>query len=82
MTNSDRIRQMTDEELAEFLASLMPQRCDSCRLNMDLDFIPMFHCRVDCETAWINWLTDYDRHFWKGKEPLKDTRNSLEDGKT
>ena len=78
MTNSDRIRQMTDEQLAEFFASLMPQSCDSCRL-MDPDFIPMFHCRVNCEPAWANWLKDYDRHFWKGKEPLKDTQNSLEE---
>ena len=78
MTNSDRIRQMTDEQLAEFLTSLMPQFCANCRL-MDPDFIPMFYCMANCETAWANWLGDYDRHFWKGKEPLKDTQNNLEE---
>ena len=79
MTNSDRIRSMTDEELAEFLASLMPQSCDSCRL-MDPDFIPMFYCMgKHCETAWIDWLRDYDPYFWKRKEPLKDTQNTSEE---
>ena len=78
MTNSDKIRSMTDEELAEFLASLMPQSCASCRL-IDPDFIPMFYCMANCETAWIEWLKDYDPHFWKGKEPLKPTQNILEE---
>jgi len=79
MTNSDRIRQMTDEQLADFLASLMPQFCGSCRI-MEPDFIPMFYCMgKHCETAWIDWLRDYDQYFWKGREPLKGEGNILEE---
>ena len=79
-TNADRIRQMTDKQLAEFLASLMPQFCASCRL-MDPDFIPMLSCMgKGCEDSWLDWLKDYDRHFWKRREPLKADENILEEG--
>jgi hypothetical protein len=35
MTNADRIRQMTDEELWVLLFKI--QRCDYCRLNSDCE---------------------------------------------
>jgi len=83
ISNADRIRSMTDEELAGFLASLMPQFCGSCRL-IEPDFIPMFYCLgKGCENGWIDWLKDYDRYFWakdfwKGREPLKDSEKPLD----
>ena len=64
MTNSDKIRSMTDEELAEFLASLMPQSCDSC----EADRRPDFHCHLDCNEAWGKWVRE---------EVLKGMGNTL-----
>ena len=54
MTNSDRIRQMTNEQLAEFLASLMPSSCDYCKAGRRPDFF----CHLDCERGWKTWLKD------------------------
>lgn len=45
ITNADCIRAMTDEELAEFIASGIP--CDVCN--------PNDYCE-DCEICVLNWL--------------------------
>lgn len=44
ITNADRIRAMTDEELAEKLTSLP---CSCCPDDM---------CSWNCKQTWINWL--------------------------
>lgn len=47
MTNAERIRAMTDEELAEFFTF-----CDSCVIFKD-------ECRTKgyaCKQRWIDWL--------------------------
>ena len=50
ITNADRIRSMTDEEMAEWIMSIGPAACpirddhgDECRFS---------HCK-DC---WLDWL--------------------------
>ena len=48
MTNADRIRDMTDEELAEFLADderACPSRHNNCRKYID-----------KCDGCWLEWL--------------------------
>ena len=45
-TNADRIRAMTDEELAKFIAS---QRTDCYHC-------PVVVCVDACEVSWLDWL--------------------------
>ncbi|MBO5970725.1 MAG: hypothetical protein J6S14_19805 [Clostridia bacterium] len=45
-TNADRIRAMTDEELAKFIAS---QRTDCYHC-------PVMECVDACKVSWLNWL--------------------------
>ena len=47
-THADRIRVMTDEELAELIASRGD--CPSDRYPDDHD------CKSDCNECWLNWL--------------------------
>ena len=44
MTNADRLRAMTDEELAEWLQNAADCRC------------PLAHCVHDCKKCWLVWL--------------------------
>ena len=46
-TNADRIRQMTDEELANFLFENVD--CSSCQMHGG-------GCSVDCEKWMLSWL--------------------------
>lgn len=52
LTNADRIRAMTDEELAEFVNDLFyglqdnPGMCDVC----DRDSVQ------NCKACWLDWL--------------------------
>ena len=51
-TNGDRIRAMTDEELANFLFPL-----GSCPIIADgLPFNESADCADDCEKCWLDWL--------------------------
>ena len=51
-TNADRIRSMTDEELANFLFPL-----GSCPIVADgLPFNESADCADDCEKCWLDWL--------------------------
>lgn len=47
-TNADRIRGMTDEEMAEFLTS------DLCEIFCDSPYV----CNGDCATKMIAWLKE------------------------
>ena len=47
MTNADRIRSMTDEELAE----LIDRETDSCAPTGDCERMPR-----DCKACWLEWL--------------------------
>lgn len=47
MTNADRIRQMTDEELAEWLDN--EAGCNMCRKHPT-------QCDVDCYSGYLEWL--------------------------
>ena len=49
MTNADRIRAMTDEELAEMMAH---GNCGYCKIH-DYCFSQK---GVDCDEAWLDWL--------------------------
>lgn len=52
MTNADRIRAMSDEELANFLFPL-----GSCPVVADgLPFNESAECSDDCEKCWLDWL--------------------------
>lgn len=52
MTWGDKIRAMTDEELANFLFPL-----GSCPIIADgLPFNESADCADDCEKCWLDWL--------------------------
>jgi len=50
MTNADRIRAMTDTELAELFAN---DNCGYCRIH---DFCFAKGCAINCEDVWLDWL--------------------------
>lgn len=52
MTNADRIRNMTDEELAEILHSLK-NKCGDCPVAKSSIFCSTF---PTCKDAWLAWL--------------------------
>ena len=63
ITNADRIRSMTDEELAEYLA---PCACPPIRFNKNTGDIV---CPVnkepsasDCKSCWLDWLREEADH--------------------
>lgn len=49
-TNADRIRAMTDEELAEFLAEEIFTIPECNRLDV------VTRCDEDCNKCWLDWL--------------------------
>ena len=60
-TNADRIRAMSDEELAEWIAYIIPYTCDCCvyqnpcRFEHDtetVDYTEKYHCREGI-MAWL-----------------------------
>lgn len=55
MTNGDRIRAMTDEELAEFLDSVDRCPCDVCCNNMDRCLRNNAPDPV-CKWHYLDWL--------------------------
>lgn len=58
-TNADRIRAMTDEELADYLA---PCACPPIRFNKNTGDIvcPVNKepCESDCKHCWLDWLKE------------------------
>lgn len=50
ITNADRIRYMTDEELARLFAD---GNCGYCRIH---DFCFSKGCAINCEEVWLDWL--------------------------
>ena len=50
-TNADRIRAMTDEELAEKLTWIVPY-CGDCPARIGNGE----ECAKDCKKAWLAWL--------------------------
>ncbi len=50
ITNADKIRAMTDEELAQLFAD---DNCGYCRIH---DFCFAKGCRINCEDVWLDWL--------------------------
>lgn len=51
VTNADRIRAMSDEELAEKLTWIVPY-CGDCPARVGNGE----ECLKDCEKAWLDWL--------------------------
>ena len=52
VTNADRIRRMTDEELAKFIAPLAScPHCYARKVNIE-------DCGYDCKKAWLDWLKE------------------------
>ena len=51
-TNADRIRSMTDEELARLFAD---ENCGYCRIH---DFCFAKGCQIDCEDMWLDLLKE------------------------
>ena len=51
-TNADRIRAMTDEELAEYICKVQYREGDVCP--------PTHNCAVDkaCVKCWLDWLKE------------------------
>ena len=50
-TNADRIRAMSDEELAEKLTWIVPY-CGDCPARIGNGE----ECVIDCKKAWLAWL--------------------------
>ena len=55
MTNADRIRNMTDEELADFLDTDV-MNCVSVALHDDSYECPDDPCK--CTECWLRWLRE------------------------
>ena len=54
-TNADRIRAMTDEELADKIAAMIKMDCLNC-VVLQNDCMAWESKAVDCKDAWLNWL--------------------------
>ena len=54
-TNADRIRAMTDEELARLFAD---ENCGYCRVH---DFCFAKGCQINCEDVWLDWLKEEEK---------------------
>ena len=54
VTNADRIRAMTDEELAVILARSCPDN------DVDRDYCGLEDGTCDCVCCWFEWLEDND----------------------
>lgn len=52
MTNADRIRAMSDEELADFLEKINPINCDCC--------VYMRPCRLEYDEETVNYAEKYN----------------------
>lgn len=52
VTNADRIRQMTDEELAEEIMRYVD--CGQCRVERYGNMCEKSY--VECKEAWLDWL--------------------------
>lgn len=55
MTNGDRIRAMTDEELADKISAMIHMDCLNC-VVLQNDCIAWENSSVDCKAAWLDWL--------------------------
>ena len=55
-SNADRIRAMTDEELAELFAN---NDCGYCRIH---DFCFSKGSQINCEDVWLDWLREEARN--------------------
>lgn len=53
-TNADKIRAMTDEELAEFLAE--ERTAPSCTAKCHKDYEIYGELRTFCSDCWFDWL--------------------------
>ncbi|MBQ5389865.1 MAG: hypothetical protein IIU58_03055 [Clostridia bacterium] len=56
MTNADRIRQMTDEELVEFLMNADANICDFCDMKYPENCLSHSCEGEDCKTEILKWL--------------------------
>lgn len=54
LTNADRIRAMTDEELAIFISDM--SRCDGCKAKSLETAHPCKGLYVGCKGNWLDWL--------------------------
>lgn len=52
ITNADRIRSMTNKDLAELFAN---DNCGYCRIH---DFCFAKGCAINCEDVWLDWLKE------------------------
>jgi len=50
MTNADRIRAMTDEDLADRIMGFI--RCEACEREFHIECNPLMTCRG----VWLEWL--------------------------
>ena len=50
INNADKIKAMTDEELAYYIAMFMD--CDECILKDEGSCVDV----ITCQTAWLDWL--------------------------
>lgn len=55
MSNGDRIRAMTDEELADKISAMIHMDCLNC-VVLQNDCIAWENSSVDCKAAWLDWL--------------------------
>lgn len=51
-TNADKIRTMSDKELAELFSN---DNCGYCRIH---DFCFAKGCQANCEDIWLDWLKE------------------------
>ena len=61
MTNADRIRSMSDEELAEFLEAIISQRQQTILENLNgvgIDDVKLVEFPTAAKQFWLEWLKE------------------------
>lgn len=55
MTNADRIRQMSDQELARLFEPLCMNASEICKEEITYE-CPQIYTDVKCSECWLDWL--------------------------
>ena len=56
MTNAEKIRKMTDEELAMIIENIVDSNCYGCPAHSRCPIDPRYEDRVGCNKRILDWL--------------------------
>ena len=58
MSNAEKIRKMTDEELAMIIENIVDSNCSGCPGQSRCPIDPRYEDRVGCNKRILDWLKD------------------------